>query len=56
MTLESTTKLAEGTPLTFLGKSVELNQAERSISLQIPLASYHAAFGTTWLRRCNNTK
>ena len=40
MTLESTTKLAEGTPLTFLGKSVELNQAERSISLQLPLASY----------------
>ena len=40
MTLESPTKLAEGTPLTFLGKSVELNQAERSISLQLPLASY----------------
>ena len=40
MTLEATTKLAEETPLTFLGKSVELNQAERSISLQIPLASY----------------
>ena len=40
MTLESPTKLAEGTPLTFLGKSVELSQAERSISLQIPLASY----------------
>ena len=29
MTLESTTKLAEGTPLTFLGKSVELSQAEK---------------------------
>ena len=40
MTLEATTKLAEETPLTFLGKSVELSQAERSISLQIPLASY----------------
>ena len=40
MTLESTTKLEDGTPLTFLGKSVELNQAEKSISLQIPLASY----------------
>ena len=32
MTLEATTKLEEGTPLTFLGKSVEINQAERSIS------------------------
>ena len=39
MTLESTTKLEQGTPLTFLGKSVEINQAERSISLQLPLAS-----------------
>ena len=38
MTLEATTKLEEGTPLTFLGKSVEINQAERSISLQLPLA------------------
>ena len=40
MTLESTTKLEEGTPLTFLDKSVEINQAERSISLQLPLAYY----------------
>ena len=39
MTLESTTKLEDGTPLTFLDRTVELNQAERSISLQIPLAS-----------------
>ena len=39
MTLESTTKLEEGTPLIFLGTSVEINQAERSISLQLPLAS-----------------
>ena len=39
MTLESTTKLEDGTPLTFLDRTVELNQAEQSISLQVPLAS-----------------
>ena len=38
-TLESRTKLDDDTPLTFLDRTVELNQAERSLSLQIPLAS-----------------
>ena len=39
MTLDKTTKLEDGTPLTFLDRTVELDQAEKSISLQIPLAS-----------------
>ena len=40
MTLECTTKLEDSIPLNFLGRSVELNQAERSISLQVPSALY----------------
>ena len=38
-TLESRQKLEDDNPLTFLDRTVELNQAERSISLQFPLAS-----------------
>ena len=38
-TLESRQKLEDDNPLTFLDRTVELNQAERSISLQVPLAS-----------------
>ena len=38
-TLESRTKLEDDNPLTFLDRTVELHQAERSISLQFPLAS-----------------
>ena len=37
--LESRQKLEDDNPLTFLDRTVELNQAERSISLQVPLAS-----------------
>ena len=39
MPLDSTTKLADDTPLTFLDRTVELDQAEKSISLRVPLAS-----------------
>ena len=37
--LESRQKLEDDNPLTFLDRTVELHQAERSISLQFPLAS-----------------
>ena len=36
--LEDTTELAEGTPLSFLGRTLEYKQADHSISLQLPPA------------------
>ena len=38
--LEDTNELAEGTPLSFLGKTLEYKQADNSISLQLPPAFF----------------
>ena len=38
--LEDTTELAEGTPLSFLGRTLEYKQADNSISLQLPPAFF----------------
>ena len=40
LSLEDTQELAEGTPLSFLGRTLEYNQADNSISLQLPPAIF----------------
>ena len=43
--LQETTKLDENTPLTFMGRALEWNQADKSISLHLPEAFYNDLLG-----------
>ena len=45
LALQETTKLDENTPLTFMGRALEWNQADKSISLYLPEAFYNDLLG-----------